>query len=324
LRLEPEVRPDNPLPRPDDPRLGEIIEMWRGDAAALTPGRAVLIGFPQDEGVRRNRGRVGAADAPNAIRQSLGRLTPHDLSCGVDLTTNPPLDLGNVRSTGTLEQSQQALGEVVAAVLQRGAVPIVLGGGHETAFGHYLGYVAAERPVGIVNLDAHLDVRPLLDGLGHSGSPFRQALEHPSRPLAGERYVCLGAQPQSVARQHWQYATGRGCVVHWASTLRRGLRKCFQQEVQRLAGMGGQVYVTFDADAVREADVPGVSAPNPRGLRGEQLLRSARSAGRSLDVSSIDLVEINPRLDRDSQSVRWAALLIWEFLTGLAERPTRS
>jgi formiminoglutamase len=324
LRLEPVARTENPLTRPDDPRLAEIIEAWQGNPAALTPGRAVLIGFPQDEGVRRNRGRVGAADAPNAIRQSLGRLTPHDLSRGVDLTINPPLDLGNVRITGTLEESQQALGEVVGAVLQRGAVPVVLGGGHETAYGHYLGYAAAQRPAGIINVDAHLDVRPLLDGLGHSGSPFRQALEHPNRPLSGDRYVCLGAQPQSVARQHWLYASDRGCVVHWAGALRRGLGKRFRQVVRRLAGMGCQVYVTFDADAVREADVPGVSAPNPRGLRGEQVLRVARVAGRSPEVSSIDLAEINPRLDRDSQSVRWAALLIWEFLTGLAERPTRS
>jgi formiminoglutamase len=98
----------------------------------------------------------------------------------------------------------------------------------------------------------------------------------------------------------------------------------FRKEVQRLAALGCQVYVTVDADAVREADVPGVSAPNPRGLRGEQLLRVARVAGLSPEVSSLDLVEINPRHDRDNQSVRWAALLIWEFFVGLAERRKRS
>jgi formiminoglutamase len=242
----------------------------------------------------------------------------------VDLTVNRPLDLGNVRITGTLAETQEALGEVVGAVLQTGAVPVVLGGGHETAYGHYLGYVAAQMAVGVINFDAHLDVRPLLDGLGHSGSPFRQAMEHPSRPLAGDRYVCLGAQPQSVARQHFLYASQRGCVLHWIGPLRQRLRKFFGQEVRRLAELGCHVYVTFDADVVREADVPGVSAPNPRGLRSEQLLWAARVAGLSPHVSSIDLVEISPRLDRDGQSARWAALLIWEFLAGLAERQTRS
>jgi len=56
----------------------------------------------------------------------------------------------------------------------------------------------AGRAVGVVNLDAHLDVRPFPPGQGHSGSPFRQALEHPTHPLPGDLYCCLGAQPFGV------------------------------------------------------------------------------------------------------------------------------
>jgi hypothetical protein len=63
-RLEPAVRPDFLPRRPDDPRLGEVVEFWDGDPAAIRPGRAVLIGFPQDEGVRPSGGRPGAAEAP--------------------------------------------------------------------------------------------------------------------------------------------------------------------------------------------------------------------------------------------------------------------
>ena len=58
-RLEPVSRPEDVFRRPDDLRLGEVVEFWRGDPAALTAGRAVLVGFPQDEGVRRNHGRPG-------------------------------------------------------------------------------------------------------------------------------------------------------------------------------------------------------------------------------------------------------------------------
>src|SRR5262245_51642427 len=137
-RLEPVHRPETVFPRPDDPRLGEVVEFWQGDPGALRPGRAVLIGFPQDEGVRRNLGRPGAAQAPHEIRRALYRLTPWDGEASVDLGANPPLDLGNVRVSADLEKSQEALGEVVAAVMQAGAVPVVLGGGHETAYGHYL------------------------------------------------------------------------------------------------------------------------------------------------------------------------------------------
>jgi formiminoglutamase len=316
-RLEPIRPPENVFRRLDDRRLGEVVEVWQGNAAALKPGRPVLIGFPQDEGVRRNHGRPGAAEAPREIRHFLYRLTTWDTAHDLDLTLQPPLDAGNVRIEGTLEESQQALAEVVAGVLQAGAVPIVLGGGHETAFGHFLGYGAAGGRLGIINIDAHLDVRPCTEGRGHSGSPFRQALEHPLHPLEGTHYICLGAQPSSVSRQHWLYARQHGCVVRWAHEVEREL---LGEECERLAAEDCQVYVSIDADAVAMDTVPGVSAPNPLGLPGSLVIDWARQAGSLSQVSSLDLVEINPRIDRDGQSARWAALVVWHFLAGLAER----
>jgi formiminoglutamase len=322
--LEPVLPPDLPR-RADDPRLGEAVEFRPGsDAPALTPGRPVLLGFPQDEGVRRNHGRPGAAEAPAAVRRELYRLTPWDAAGGADLAGPRPLDLGDVRLTGDLEATQAALAEVVAAVLAAGAVPIVLGGGHETAYGHYLGYVQAGRPVGVLNLDAHLDVRPCLDGEGHSGSPFRQALEHPTHPLPGDRYVCLGAQPHSVSREHLDFARRRGAVVRWADEVHGRLNQHFARQCDRLVTGGCPVYVTLDADVAALADVPGVSAPNPLGLPGAEVIACARLAGATPGVASFDLVEINPRLDRDAQSARWAALAIWHFLAGLAGRSAPS
>src|SRR5437867_3437153 len=122
-RLEPITVRDADR-RPDDPRLGEVVEIWRGDAAALRPGRAVLVGFPQDEGVRRNQGRPGAAQAPAEIRRWLYRLTPCDGQDEVDLRILRPLDAGDLRIAGPLEQSQAELAEVIAAILSAGAVPI--------------------------------------------------------------------------------------------------------------------------------------------------------------------------------------------------------
>jgi formiminoglutamase len=320
-RLEPIVPPDTPH-RPDDPRLGECVEFWREGAPELRPGRPILLGFPQDEGVRRNRGRPGAAAAPAAIRHWLYRLTPWDTTAHANLAALDVLDMGDVRITGDLEESQQALAEVIAAIVMVGAVPIVLGGGHETAYGHYLGYVRAGREVAIINLDAHLDVRPLVDGQGHSGSPFRQALEHPTQPLRGDRYVCLGAQPFAVSREHQAYVQDKGGVIRWASrpNVRQLLGSLFLRWYERLSADGCPVYVTFDSDVVRQADVPGVSAPNPLGLYGHCVAACAAVAGACSAVSSFDLVEINPSLDRDGQSARWAALAIWHFLSGLTRR----
>jgi formiminoglutamase len=300
--------------------LGQFVEIWKGDPVVLKPGRAVIIGFPQDEGVQRNQGRAGAAEAPDAIRHWLYQLTPCDVPSSIDLADQPPLDLGNVHIRGNLEQSQHDLAEVVAAVLHANAVPIVLGGGHEAAYGHFLGYVMEGRKVGIVNVDAHLDVRPAVDQGSHSGSPFRQALEHPEHPLSGSHYVCIGAQPHAVSRDHVRYLRQRGGTVRWFAEVAGTLVRHLEAVSQRLADEGCQVYVSLDADSVQAADVPGVSAPNPLGLRGQEVIAAARHAGAAPRVASFDLVEINPRLDHDGRSARWAALAIWHFLIGLASR----
>jgi formiminoglutamase len=254
------------------------------------------------------------------IRHWLYRLTPWDAAHESDLAALDLLDLGNLHIAGNLEETQQALAEVIAAILTANAVPIVLGGGHETAYGHYLGYVRAGREAAIINLDAHLDVRPLIDGCGHSGSPFRQALEHPRQPLRGDRYVVLGAQPQTVSREHQDYVRSKGGVIHWAEECGNRLEAIFRAECERLAANNGSVYATFDSDVVSQADVPGVSAPNPLGLSGRVAASCAAAAGACAAVSSFDLVEINPSVDRDGQSARWAAVAVWHFLSGSSRR----
>jgi formiminoglutamase len=130
----------------------------------------------------------------------------------------------------------------------------------------------------------------------------------------------LGAQPQSTAREHLRYARDKGCVVRWCSEVAWDLTEAFAGEADRLARDGCQLHVSIDADAVDLSDVPGVSAPSVGGLGGEAVLGVARLAGKLPAVSSLELVEINPRHDHDGQSARWGALVIWNFLAGLARR----
>jgi formiminoglutamase len=309
---------------PEDPRLGEIVRRWDGGPCALAAGQAVLLGFPCDEGVRRNHGRRGAALAPDAIRDCLYRLTSWDPVTEVDLASLPVLDLGNLRIDADLAAAQERLGQVVAEVLKAGAVPIVLGGGHETAFGHYLGYVGAGLECAIINIDAHLDVRPYPHG-PHSGSPFRQAIEHPTWPLKAGRYVVVGAQRQSVARAHWQFVHDHQGRVHWWESMSpdRQAVEVLDVELDRLGEDYGAILLTVDADAFRQADVPGTSAPSPFGLEGAVFPAIAFRAGSDPRVRSLDVVEINPVFDRDGQSARWAAVGIRQFLVGLAQRASR-
>lgn len=294
----------------DDPRVGHLL------GRALADGdmpRAVLLGFPSDEGVRRNGGRPGAAEGPVAIREMLHRLTPGADDAGDTVTLlEHTRDLGDLVVSGDLRHDQELLGVAVTPYLAEGVFVVVLGGGHETAYGHFLGYPEAGHAVTILNWDAHLDVRDLKAGRGHSGSPFRQALEHPSGAV--QRYVVAGLQPQATARGHLEYVRGQGGRVYWAAELDAdGIDPVY-------ADLRGPAMVSFDLDAVDQSHAPGVSAPATGGLSAAVWLRAARAAGRSPAVASCDVVELNPRLDRDGQTARLAALTVWQILRGVAER----
>jgi formiminoglutamase len=145
-------------------------------------------------------------------------------------------------------------------------------------------------------------------------------MEYGPFPLPGSHYVCLGAQPHAVSREHRIYAKQRGCRICWCEEVRGSLERVLTEELTNLGPAAGAVHLSLDADVVQIADVPGVSAPNSLGLTGQEVARFARVAGRDPRVTSFDLVEINPSLDRDGQSARWAALIIWNFLAGLACR----
>jgi formiminoglutamase len=306
IRLRPsEVQA--PSTRADDPRIGQLLGSALSNDA---PARVSLVGFCVDQGVVRNGGREGARLGPDEIRRELFRMCPDarrfDAFCTLVAHTR---DLGNLHGSHDLLEDQRALGAIVARELARGTFVVVLGGGHETAYGHFLGYVGARLPLHIQNVDAHADVRPLIDDLGHSGSPFRQALEHPSRILRS--YRVDGLQPNRVARSHLDYIARHGGHARF--------RDEFDAEAL-FAPRGDATMATFCLDAVDAAHAPGVSAPSTNGLSPQEWLAAARRAGRCPSVRSVDVVELCPRLDRDRQTAMLAARTVWETLLGLCER----
>ncbi len=292
---------------PDDRRIGHLLQ---AEATGDGPW-AALIGFPCDVGVARNNGRPGAAGGPEALRRWLYKFTPDARVEGMAALVERSRDLGDLTLSGDLDADQALLGQVVADVLRDGGIPVVLGGGHETAFGHFLGYVEAGLDVAISNVDAHADVRELNDGQGHSGSPFRQALEHDSGRCRD--YRVAGLQPQSVSRSHLAYLEQKGCR-HWFrdKTDESVLTDLFPRDVNH--------YATFCLDAVDSAFAPGVSAPAADGLMPAFWLAAAERAGANPVGRSFDVVELNPRFDVDERTARLAALTVWRFLRGMARR----
>lgn len=293
----------------DDLRLRDLLGTGLGDAAP----RAALIGFPSDAGVTANGGRAGAARGPEALRRCLLDLTPDAQHPEIfaDLLRHTE-DRGDVPVTGDVAADQARLGVAVADALAVGAFPVVLGGGHEAAFGHFLGHAGWGNGVDVLNWDAHPDVRPHGEGSPHSGSAFRQILEHEAGQ--GSRYQVAGLQPSAVAATELRWLRDRGGRAFWVHDLTRPTVVALYDELRRPS------MVSFDLDCVDQAWAPGVSAPATGGLSPDLWLLAARSAGRNPSVLSADVVELNPTYDRDDQTARLAALTVWQLLAGLAER----
>lgn len=315
------------------------LSSWFSANDSLVPGGVALIGFPCDIGVARNSGRPGAAGAPGVIRKALYRYTPDARNAAAfGSLMDRSLDLGDIRIpvqwpvdqagsdySGSVDaghegppadlllELQRRLGRVVESVLRAGGVPVILGGGHETAFGHYLGSRKAFDRLTILNWDAHADVRPLIHGLGHSGSPFRQALDLDS----SERltYVVAGLQSRSVASDHLRFVSSRGKAIFAEDLDASVIQSIFH-------GISGPTQVSFDLDAVDCAQAPGVSAPTVNGLDVGTWLHLAENAGRHDGIRSMDVVELNPIFDLDNRTARLAAATVWSFMRGVAQRPT--
>ena len=298
---------------PDDPRLGERIER----AADLRQGRGgatvALIGYADDRAVVNGRGRPGAAQGPVELRRFLSRLTPGDHG---QLDRLALRDLGDAApALGGVEQVHAAIEEAALAALAAGACVVLLGGGHDGAYASHSALLrAVGGPVAAVNVDAHLDVRPLRDGLITSGTPFRRLAER-----WGERYALteLGIQPQHNARAHREWAAARGFAVLALDEVRGRVPAAFAEALRK---PGEALAVSLDLDAVEAATAPGVSAPCPDGLTASDLYACARLAGQEPRVRVLDVMELSPPLDADGRTARLGAAAIWQFLAGLAAR----
>jgi len=290
-----------------DPRLGDRAN--RG-AGMYDSARVAIVGCPQDEGVRRNGGRPGAALAPAEIRRALYRMTTNGLA---DVAL---CDVGDIAPQGTLETTHAALQAAVGQLLAEGKRVIVLGGGNDISYPDCAALARHAGDVLAFNVDAHLDVRP--DPQRHSGTPYRQLLEEGL--LAPARFFELGSQPFCTAAAHAQYLKDKGArLVPLAEWRAKGLARVIRRAL-READKAAGVFWGLDVDVVNAAEAPGVSAPNPLGLSGTELCDVAALAGAEPRTRVLEISEVNPSFDVDGRTARLAATAIWHYLAALTAR----
>ncbi len=293
---------------PNDIRLGEIIPGNRYEESEI-----VILGCPQDEGVRRNLGREGAALAPEAIRREFYKFTPFGIKSKI-------FDLGNTRIAGTLEDVHERHKTVVKRLLEDGKKVIILGGGNDVAYpdGRAMSDVFGARNWIGVNIDAHFDVRA--DQPRNSGTPYRQLLDE--KLILPEYFFEIAYQTQLASPTYFRYLEDLG--VHLMSLeqirsreepdleLREMIRHNFVRHSASLNSFFG-----FDLGAVRMADAPGVSAPSPVGLRAGEFITLVKFAAGLMNTKLIEFTEVNPIFDIDNRTAKLVAVAMHRFCAGL-------
>jgi agmatinase len=279
--------------------------------------RAAVLGVPHGTPYPNPGTTAGCADAPAAVRARSQRLARFRGNYDFDTdgpmlpTDSPPLvvDAGDVPGTPEDGAGNRArITEAVAAILDRGAVPVCIGGDDSVPIPILAAY-AGRGPITLLQIDAHLDFRDEVDGVrdGYS-SPMRRAseMEHV------ERIVQVGLRGVGSARPSDVADARAGNVLVTADELReRGVAWVASQLTA-----DQRIFLSFDCDGLDPSVLPAVSAPSPGGLTFDQASTLVRAIGPRL-VGAV-FTEYVPSLDRDSLGALVVARLMISLMAGIA------
>lgn len=272
-----------------------------------------VLGVPYDMGTQY---RSGARFGPRAIREAStlfsfghgGAYDHEDDTVYLDTDEVRIVDVGDAdmvhTDTAACHRNTEA---AVRKILERGAMPLVLGGDHSVNIPCIRAF-SDQAPIHLVQIDAHLDFVDVRRGVteGH-GNPMRRASEQ--RHVTGITQLGI-RNVSSTAREGYDDARRRGAVIRSV----RQCRKLGTSGVLDLVPAGARYYVTIDIDAFDPSIAPGTGTPSHGGFLYWEVLEILQGLARRGDVVGIDLVEVAPAYDPTEITSFLAAQVLLTFL----------
>jgi agmatinase len=262
---------------------------------ALKKGDVALIGILSDA---NSSYKKGAARAPEYIRRALHSWSTNLCSeLGVDLANNPGfIDVGD-REIADGADNFLAIESNIDQILERGALPLIMGGDHAITYPIMRAINHANDPVNILHFDAHPDLYENFEGNPYShASPFARIME---KGLA-KRLVQVGIR---TLNQHQREQIDRyGVECHEMKDV----------DIPSIAqNFEGPVYISCDMDALDPAFAPGVSHHEPGGLSVRDIMGIIQRIPNP--IVGADIVEYNPDRDINDMTAMVAAKLLKEI-----------
>jgi len=292
-----------------DERYFQRIQCLSLNEQALPKNKKnIIIGFASDEGVIRNLGRPGAKEGPEQIKLQLAKLACHHSLHFIDIGSI-------VCEHNSLEEAQEQFAKLMHYCHQQKHQTIAMGGGHEIAWPHFKGLSQCYPQIGIINIDAHFDLRPLkTDDSASSGTPFLQISRYCQEQNQEFSYCCLGIQEQANTAE--LFKTANKLNVSWL-TADEMIELSLSEQIaflHRFIEQHQHLYLSICLDAFSESEAPGVSAPQPLGITSKEALPLLKYIMQSGKVVSFDVAELSPPLDQNGKTARLAANLIAKLL----------
>jgi len=211
-----------------------------------------------------------------------------------------------------IERNMRLITESVRAILQRKALPVLLGGDHSVTFPVVRAFEAF-GPLDIVHIDAHLDFIEDVEGMKYaSGSPLRRI-----RELGFVRHMThLGIRDIRSRASDYADATHLGSQI----ITREEIRDAGVEAVLAKMPAMGNVYVTIDIDGLDPSIAPGTGSPTVDGLLYHEVRKLLQGVTKKGNIVGFDLVEVNPAVDLHGQTSLLATTLVAEILGAVFDR----
>lgn len=284
-----------------DPRLSSFL------VNAAAAANVHIWGYADDEGIKLNGGRVGAAEAPLHIRKAFYKMTPGGLQ---NLKIWDP---GNFTTSPPIAERHRLAANQVQNSLQSGKFLLTLGGGHDYGYPDGKGFIEAfkkskKKPV-VLNFDAHMDVRPLDYGLT-SGTPFYRLIEENGSDF---HFFEIGIQEHCNSQEHIKWCEARkGKILYQKDIEKKGLAAVLKAALSKFKGH--PTFISVDIDGFSSAIAPGCSQSWPTGFEAREFFEGFEFLFRHLDVKNVGIYEVSPPLDLGPLTSRLAALILYRSL----------
>lgn len=278
-----------------------------------TEGEIGVIGLPFS---KSSISYSQADEAPKTIRACLGSYSTFSGEHDRDYQDKLIVDFGDVMThpidvEETLHRMHISIKEMIGT--KACSRYIMLGGDHGVSFPSIRAFQQSFGTLGVIQWDAHHDVRNLEDGGRTNGTPFRSLIE--GGFLKGEHLVQIGIRDFSNAKKYHDYTKEKGISVYTMGDVeRQGIIPIVSKEISRLAHAVDFIYLSVDMDVVDQAFAPGCPAIGPGGLTGRELLASVSAAAKHEKVKAMDIVEIDPSKDFRDMTSRLAAHVMLRFM----------